>query len=124
MQRITTSALFIALSFGLAAQALFTSSGTFVVPAGVNIITVELIGPGGNGGTNGGGGGGGGGYAAGNFTVSPGASYSIFIGTGGSGVASIAGGLGMLANAGGNGGNVSNPNGVAVARAAPAWVAR
>lgn len=110
MQRIITSALFIVLSTGLYAQAVFTSSGAFVVPAGVNSITVELFGPGGNGGTNGGGGGGGGGYAASNFNVSPGASYSIFIGTGGSGVASIAGGLGMLANAGANGGNVSNPN--------------
>lgn len=42
---------------------IFTSSGTFTVPDGINLVTIEVIGAGGEGGGNGGGGGGGGGYA-------------------------------------------------------------
>ena len=49
------STLFLALfSSALFAQATFTSSGQFTVPAGVDTITVELIGAGGNGASNGG----------------------------------------------------------------------
>ena len=91
-------------------QEVFTTSGTFVVPANVTSIDVELIGAGGSGYSNGGGGGGGGGYAAGTFTVTPGTSFAITVGEGGSGLATIVGGLGILAGAGGNGTTVSNPN--------------
>ena len=59
MFRALTAAL-IACSCSLSAQITFTSSGTFVVPPGVANMTVELVGPGGNGASNGGGGGGGG----------------------------------------------------------------
>lgn len=98
------------LSGALMAQAVFTSSGTFVVPAGVTQITLELIGAGGDGAANGGGGGGGGAYVRGTANVTPGSSISIVVGDGGSGLATIAGGLGMLANAGGNATTVPNPN--------------
>jgi hypothetical protein len=88
----------------------FTSSGTFTVPAGVTSITIELIGAGGNGAQNGGGGGGGGAYVRGVANVTPGQTISFVVGEGGSGLATIAGGLGMLANAGANGTTVANPN--------------
>lgn len=110
MKHILTLSFFALWSSSLLAQAIFTSSGVFVVPAGVDTIAIELVGAGGNGGTNGAGGGGGGGYARGTFVVSPGTSYSIVVGTGGSGLATIVGGLGILAGAGGNGTSVSNPN--------------
>lgn len=93
-----------------AQPALFTGSGTFVVPAGVTSITIELIGAGGNGASNGGGGGGGGGYARGTYAVTPGTSYSIVVGAGGSELATIVGGMGILAEAGTNAGTVPNPN--------------
>ena len=105
------STLFLALFSGaLFAQATFTSSGQFTVPAGVDTITVELIGAGGNGASNGGGGGGGGAYTRRTYAVVPGTSYSVVVGTGGSGLATIVGGLGMIAGAGGNGTTVGNPN--------------
>jgi|GEM_PF-3595240 len=110
MVRIATLVLFAAFGNALFAQTIFTASGTFVVPVGVNSITIEMVGAGGSGGGNGGGGGGGGGYAKGTFTVSPGTSYSIVVGVGGSELATIAGGLGILAGAGENGGSVPNPN--------------
>jgi hypothetical protein len=104
---LSASVLFSAAAF---AQVTYTGSGTFVVPDGVTSIHVELIGAGGNGYLNGGGGGGGGAYAAGTFTVVPGTSYSITVGEGGSELATIFGGLGVLAGAGSNGGSASNPN--------------
>ncbi len=67
----------------------FTGNGTFIVPAGVTSITVECWGAGGGGSriTNNqgrrGGGGGGGAYAMSVLTVTPGTSYSVFVGTGG-----------------------------------------
>ena len=91
-------------------QVTFTSSGQFTVPIGVDTITVELIGAGGNGGSNGGGGGGGGAYTRRTDAVVPGTSYSVVVGTGGSGLATVVGGLGMVAGAGGNGTTVGNPN--------------
>jgi hypothetical protein len=97
------------LAGSLVAQVTFTSSGTFIVPEGVTSITVELIGAGGNGASNGGGGGGGGAYARGTFSVTPGTSYSMVIGEGGSELASILGGLGMLAGAGENASTAPNP---------------
>ena len=71
---------------------IFTSSGTFTVPAGVTSITVECWGGGGAGGGNntnsdGGGGGGGGAYARRTLTVVPGTVYSFVVGAGGTGVA-------------------------------------
>ena len=110
MKRTTLLALLASFSSTLFAQAIFTSSGTFVVPAGVDTITVELVGSGGNGAFNGGGGGGGGGYARRTSAVSPGTTYSIVVGAGGSGLGTIVGGLGVLANAGANGTTVGNPN--------------
>ncbi len=107
---ILTSALVLTATGLLAQQQVFTSSGTFVVPPGVTSIQVELIGAGGNGAGNGGGGGGGGGYARGTYAVSPGTSYSIVVGTGGSQLATIIGGLGIFAGAGNNGTTVGNPN--------------
>jgi hypothetical protein len=61
-------------------------SYTWTCPAGVTSVTVECIGGGGRGfqyeyGTsNGGGGGGGGGYAKSVRSVSPGSSYSLYVG--------------------------------------------
>ncbi|MEO8590336.1 MAG: hypothetical protein ABI432_13260, partial [Flavobacteriales bacterium] len=110
MKRIVTPVFLSLFSSALLAQATFTTSGTFIVPAGVTSITVELVGAGGSGGGNGGGGGGGGGYAKGTITVTPGASIPIVVGAGGSEVGTIMGGLGILAGAGSNGSSVSNPN--------------
>ncbi|MGO8764398.1 MAG: glycine-rich domain-containing protein [Limisphaerales bacterium] len=69
----------------------FESSGTFIVPTGVTKIEVEVWGGGGGGGNgyinNGtnysGGGGGSGGYDLGVFTVTPGTSYPVTVGSGG-----------------------------------------
>ncbi len=91
-------------------QIIYTTSGTFVVPDGVTSIQVELVGAGGNGYSNGGGGGGGGGYAAGTFTVTPGTSYSITVGDGGSGMATAFGASGIQAGAGSDGAQAANPN--------------
>lgn len=70
---------------------LFTTNGTFVVPAGITKIKVCVYGggAGGNGyyqvSSTGGGGGGGGGYAEGIYTVVPLSSYTVTIGSGGAG---------------------------------------
>lgn len=80
--------------------ATFTSSGTWTVPAGVSVIHVEVIGAGGNGAINGSGGGGGGGYASGDFTVTPGAAYTITVGTAGSTTATSVMPLGIQATPG------------------------
>ena len=97
-----------------AASQTFNSSGTWTAPAGIYLITVECWGGGGGGGgstrrqANGGGGGGGGGYAKStNISVTPGQSYQVTIGAGGTG-----GGQG--AN-GGNGGSSSFNNNTVVA---------
>ena len=98
------SFLAFALIFG-SAQAdtdVFTSSGTWTVPAGVTQVTVEVWGGGGAGGgqdqnSDGGGGGGGGAYSKTvGISVVPGNTYSFVVGAGGVGVA---GGTG---NAGGD----------------------
>lgn len=67
----------------------FNSSGTFVVPTNVNRIMVEAWGGGGGGGncssaTNSAGGGGAGEYTLKSLTVTPGASYTVTVGSGGS----------------------------------------
>lgn len=82
----------------LANSQTFAANGTFTVPAGVTNITVEAWGAGGAGGPGGmgtnytgyhtytaGGGGSSGGYAKSIFTVTPGATYPVVIGTGGTG---------------------------------------
>lgn len=87
-------------NYGWGQSQTFTSSGTFTVPAGVTCISIECWGGGGAGGgqnqnTDGGGGGGGGAYSKKlSFTVIPGNSYSVVVGSGGSGVASSKGGDG------------------------------
>lgn len=101
---------FLLVAAALNAQVVITQSSQWTVPAGVDTITVQLIGAGGNGGTNGGGGGGGGGYARRTYAVVQGTTYSFVVGTGGSGLGTIAGGLGLIAEAGGNGTSVPNPN--------------
>ncbi|MFZ5858219.1 MAG: MBG domain-containing protein [Chloroflexota bacterium] len=67
----------------------FTTSGTWVAPAGVNTVTVEVWGGGGRGGSISGGygeavagGGGGGGYSRKTITVVPGTSYAYVVGAG------------------------------------------
>ncbi len=80
-------------------QVVFTTSGTWVAPAGVTRVSVLAIGGGGAGGAapRGGGGGGGGGLGYNNtVTVVPGNSYTVVVG---------ARGVGVVANDGGDGGD-------------------
>ena len=71
----------------------FTASGTYVVPAGITSVIVECWGAGGGGGSSNtmsksrgrGGGGGGGAYSSTTIVVTPGNSYNIVVGTGGTG---------------------------------------
>ncbi|MBI4808363.1 MAG: DUF11 domain-containing protein [Nitrosomonadales bacterium] len=78
----------------------FTTSGTWVAPAGVTSVDVEVWGGGGAGGgqnqnSDGGGGGGGGAYSrVVGIAVVPGNSYTVTVGAGGVGVASGTGGTG------------------------------
>lgn len=77
-------------SFGQATQT-FSTSGSFTVPAGVTAITVEVWGGGGAGGgatgnPSAGGGGAGGSYVKNiGYTVIPGNTYTVTVGTGGTG---------------------------------------
>lgn len=104
MKKIVYAALFTLAAGSLTAQGLgekeFTASGTFVVPAGVERVTVEVVGAGGDGWSNGAGGGGGGGYAKGEFTVVPGGSHAVTVGEGGSGSVTEVKTLGISATAG------------------------
>jgi hypothetical protein len=78
---------------GLSGMQLFTSNGTFTVPANITGLLVELIGAGGGGGSgcsgNGdfgyGGGGGGGAYTKTFLSVTAGANYNVKVGAGGTG---------------------------------------
>jgi hypothetical protein len=63
--------------------ATFLASNSWLVPAGVTKISIELWGAGGGGTAVGGGGGGG--YIMGVFTVTPGSTINFFIGVGGNG---------------------------------------
>jgi hypothetical protein len=68
----------------------FTSSGSFTVPAGVTRISTEIWGGGGGAGgaanaSGAGGGGGGGGFSEGVFTVMPGQTIAVTVGLGGTG---------------------------------------
>lgn len=109
---------------GFSVQQVFTSSGTFQVPANVTRIKISATGGGGGGAggsaTYAGGGGGSGGYTEGVFTVTPGTSYTVTIGAAGAAGASSAGGgnggtttFGALLTAtGGSGGAYgANPSG-------------
>ena len=103
-----------AVSLCLYAQnsVVFTNNGNFTVPSGINSLTIEVVGAGGNGGGNGGGGGGGGGYAKGVYNVVPGTVYNIVVGVAGSGPAAGTTSVSSLiqATGGANGTSVSNPN--------------
>ncbi len=61
----------------------FTSSGTWIAPAGINHVLTEMWGGGGGGGTGNGGGGGGGAYSRRVVEVTPGLTYNIVVGAGG-----------------------------------------
>jgi len=87
---LTTNASYIPSLSSIPKPQVFTSSGTFVVPAGVNRLEVEMWGGGGGGGNGsmgtgnpGGGGGGAGAYSVNYFQVTPGASYTVNVGGGG-----------------------------------------
>ena len=86
----------------------FTNSGTFIVPMNVTRIKVEIWGGGGGGGKSalgsGAGGGGAGGYAFNVFNVTPGASYPVTVGSGGTnGVSGTTSSFGALMSAAGGG---------------------
>ncbi len=113
------AALNSAVEISFAQNQTFTSSGTFIVPAGVTSIMVECWGAGGGGSTitknnRRGGGGGGGAYASSMVSVIPGNSYGVVVGTGGS--ASSSGGnssfnTNTVVAAGGSGGTNNNATG-------------
>ena len=100
-------------------QQIFTTSGTFTVPAGVTQVSAVVVGGGGGGGDSTAGdepgaGGGGGGLAYGTFTVTPGESLTVTVGTGGAGgegnngnATTIARGATTLLSGGGGGGGSS-----------------
>ena len=116
--------LLMIVSFGYAQTTIsYTSSGTFIPPAGVTSIQVNAFGAGGGGGHGGsggskygGGGGGGGGFSQNlSITVTAGTSYPITIGTAGTAGTASSGGTGgtttatfggttITANGGGGGG--------------------
>ena len=62
----------------------FTATGTWTCPAGVKVVDAWIVGGGGAGGSNGVGGGGGYCRIVRNIPVTPGKSYNIVVGTGGS----------------------------------------
>ena len=109
---------------------IFTTSGSFTVPAGVSVVVVQCWGAGGGGSSitdNGvaGGGGGGGAYASALVSVVPNNSYSLVVGTGGAANSNggnstfntnsviAAGGNGASSNSSiaGEGGTVANSTG-------------
>ncbi|MEO6167757.1 MAG: T9SS type A sorting domain-containing protein [Chitinophagales bacterium] len=115
MQKIITLLLLNLIAYATFSQSgseTFTSSGTYTVPEGITLISIDVIGAGGTGGINGGGGGGGGGYASGVYSVTPFSILTVTIGEGGNG--SIAGTSSVdafiSASGGENGFSVSNPN--------------
>ena len=89
LMRLLVCIFLISFSTKLNAQTsqTYTSSGTFVVPAGVTSVQVEAWGGGGRGGSRqsnigGSGGGGGGAYAKKVITVTSGSSYTVTVGSG------------------------------------------
>jgi hypothetical protein len=78
---------------GLGGMQVFSSPGTFTVPTGKTVLEVTVWGAGGGGGaananSTAGGGGGAGGFAKGYVTVTPGASITVTIGSGGAAASS------------------------------------
>jgi hypothetical protein len=93
----------------------FTSSGTFNVPAGVSRVKVTVIGAGGNGGNGSGdypgGGGGAGGYVVDYVAVTAGGTATVTVGTSaGTRTSSFVGGTTITASGGSNGTNGSGSN--------------
>ena len=100
----------------------FTSSGTFSVPTGLTSVDVLVVAAGGGGGYEGGGGGAGGLIYRPGFTVTPGGTVTVTVGSGGAGSPGPAGqgGLGsngqnstfgtLTAVGGGYGGTKNHPN--------------
>jgi len=75
------------------------AGGTWTAPQGVSMIDLLVVGGGGAGGGRHRGGGGGGGFAdITGYAVSPGTSYSVTVGTGGSGSPAATGGDGSAGN--------------------------
>ncbi|GEM_PF-2019590 len=64
---------------------IFTTSGTWTVPAGVTSVDYLVVAGGGGGGAEGGGGGGAGGMRTGTLSVTPGANLTVIVGGGGAG---------------------------------------
>lgn len=89
----------------------FAGNYTYTIPPGVTTLSMEVYGGGGKGQGNGTGGGGGGGYSFGVFTVTPGATLAVHIGTNGvnptANTSSITGYI--IATGGANGVSVANP---------------
>ena len=119
---------------GIAQTVVINPASPWTVPTGVTAIKVEVWGGGGGGGsangafltTYGAGGGGGGAYQVATFAVTPGQTYSVVIGAGGTAGSSSAGGTGGIstvtgitgvgtvsANGGGGGGRGNGGNGAA-----------
>jgi len=110
---------------GFSNMQVFTTSGTFTIPAGITKIMVEVHGGGGGGGSGNdtsdvGQGGSGGGYGKGIFTVTPAAVHTVTVGAGGTGAGTasscLVGGVGgtssfgalISATGGGGGGGCGN----------------
>ena len=106
-------------------QQVFTSNGTFTVPSGVTQVSAVVIGGGGGGGNNAGSffgqasgaGGGAGGLSYGTFSVTPGETLTVNVGSGG-GVGASGGNSGivrssttLLQGSGGTGGGTNDTNG-------------
>ena len=107
-------------------QEVFTTNGTFVVPTGITQISAIVVGGGGGGGDatdddEPGSGGAGGGLSYGTFTVTPGESLTVTVGTGGNrgeqggtgGTTSISRGATTLLSGGGGSGGSSTDGGSA-----------
>lgn len=77
----------------------FSATGSWVAPTGVTSVTYLVVGGGGGGGANICGGGGGGGVLSGTIAVTPGTTYPITVGAGGTGLGNWVTGTGT------NGGN-------------------
>jgi hypothetical protein len=101
----------------------FTSSGSFTVPAGVTKLRVRVVGGGGSGGGStaslAGAGGGSGAYAEGVVTVTPGQVITVTVGAGGAGNSGASGSIGgtssfgAFASATGGSGGATNGGGSA-----------